>query len=76
MSREHTFYLFPLPSFWEGVSRIVDPFGSLNQQMEFESDAEADRFAIYCDWAAVGDDIRSVASQLQEEVVSQGVAKK
>jgi hypothetical protein len=50
--------LFARPSFLEGVSRIFDFAGSLNQYNENQDGKEADVAAIYSDWASVGDDLK------------------
>ncbi len=51
--------LFARPSFLEGVSRIFDFGGSLNQYNENQDGKEADAAAIYSDWASVGDDLKA-----------------
>jgi hypothetical protein len=51
-----TGFLFAEPSFAEGLSRLFDWGGMLNEYNTSASGAEADRLAMMCDWAAVGDD--------------------
>lgn len=52
-----TDYLFARPSFLEGVARIMDIGGTLNEY-NLDSDGEvADAIAIWSDWAMVGQDM-------------------
>ncbi len=54
---EYTYRLFALPSFTEGVSRVVDFGSTLNIYNVSDSDAEADVAALYSDWRAIGNDL-------------------
>ncbi len=53
----NTTRLFSLPSFVEGVGRLVDFSYSLNQYNESATENEADFVALQSDWRAVGKDI-------------------
>ena len=65
------YLLYARPSFWEGVARLVDITGSLNQYNYSASDEEADCRAIESDWEAVGADILSAAKAFQEQFQQQ-----
>ncbi|HOP48725.1 MAG TPA: hypothetical protein PK874_13780 [Desulfobacteraceae bacterium] len=54
---EKIFRLFPKSSFFEGVGRLVDFTGSLNEYNISETPEEADTRALYSDWRAVGIDL-------------------
>lgn len=56
--RGRTFYLFAIPSFFEGMARVLDLGNTLEIYNEHESEEAADRQAILNDWLAVGDDIQ------------------
>lgn len=58
MNRDLTGILYTRASFWEGLGRIIDFTGALNQYNASSSDVEADLAATAADWLAVGDDIR------------------
>lgn len=60
MSDRSTF-LFATPSFLEGIARLVDFGGGLQEFNSSEDEAQADARATAQDWAAVGDDLRAAA---------------
>ena len=69
---KRTFRLFAVPSFLEGMMRVVDIAGTLNVYNESETEEKADSFALQSDWLAVGDDIRIAMShhaQFRESTV-------
>jgi hypothetical protein len=51
-------FLFARPSFVEGVSRIVDVAGTLNEYNRSESGEMADYLALFADWRLIGMDIQ------------------
>lgn len=53
-----TFFLFALPSFFEGVARLMDFSNTLNQYNGSTTPEIADNIAIFHDWLAVGNDLR------------------
>ena len=55
---DYTSFLFARPSFLEGLARIFDFGGSLNQYNTSATPEEADKRALRSDWLAVGDDMR------------------
>lgn len=54
---ERTFRLFARPSFLEGLARLIDVGGTLNEYNRVISPEEADLLAIESDWEAVGEDL-------------------
>jgi hypothetical protein len=61
------FKLYANPSFGEGVARLIDFSGSLNEYNFSESPAQADFRAIQSDWESVGLDIIEAIEQFDEE---------
>ncbi|MCW3098605.1 MAG: hypothetical protein JWL77_4223 [Chthonomonadaceae bacterium] len=59
--------LFARPSFSEGLARIVDIGGTLNEYNSSSSNEEADYNALLADWQAVGDAIRQAAKQYEAD---------
>ena len=51
-------FLFPRPSFWIGVARLLDFGQGLVRYNHASTPAEADFNALLSDWKAVGDDVR------------------
>lgn len=49
-----TSQLYSSPSFFRGVARSIDLFGTINQYNESKSESEADYVAIKRDWNVVG----------------------
>jgi len=64
-------FLFAQPSVLEGVSRILDVGGTMQEYNQSISTAEADARAIYNDFRAIGNDISRateiVIEQIKEE---------
>lgn len=56
--------LFARPSFTEGVGRVVDMGGTLNEYNNSPSGQQADYYALRSDWIAVGSALRAATSQL------------
>ncbi len=61
MSKLSTF-LFADPSFTEGMARVLDLRGVLNLYNNSQTADQADFWAIYADWRAVGRDIRDATT--------------
>lgn len=61
---EHNYRLYTLPSFFEGIGRIGDCSGVLNQFNYSKSPAEADQKAIRSDWMKVGSDLRLAMNKI------------
>jgi len=58
MSQLSTF-LFASPSFLEGIARILDVGGTLQEYNRSPSGDEADCKAIAADWLAIGEDLQA-----------------
>ena len=56
--RAITDFLYARPSFIEGVARLLDFSGSLNEYNMASSPTKADFEALWMDWAVVGEDLR------------------
>ena len=50
--------LFARPSFFEGMSRVLDLGTTLQEYNTMETEQEADIEALKNDWRAVGDDLK------------------
>jgi hypothetical protein len=73
MSELSTF-LFARPSFAEGIARLLDFGGTLNEYNYSPTEECADSFALWADNTAVGNDVRS--AWLDELVKAKGNVKK
>ena len=62
-----TDYLIARPSFLEGVARLADVGGTLNQYNYSSDGEEADAIAIWMDWAVIGQDIYGAIQAYQDE---------
>ena len=51
--------LFAEPSFIEGVSRVLDLGGTMQEYNSSKTEQEADASALRNDWLAVGEDLKS-----------------
>jgi len=58
MSQLSTF-LFARPAMSEGVGRLVDFAGLLNEYNVSATGEQADELALWADWTVVGNDLRS-----------------
>jgi len=63
----HSDFLYASPSFVEGLARIVDLGGTMNEYNASPTGQEADAVAIWMDWAAVGQDMRDVIGAFEIE---------
>ena len=61
--------LFSMPSFFRGMSSVLDVGSTLTVYNTSRSPEEADSKAIYSDWAAVGEDILFAARRWEKENV-------
>ena len=62
-----TDFLYARPSFIEGMARIMDVTGSLNEYNHAQDGQEADTIAIWSDWAMIGQDMRRVIGVYRRE---------
>lgn len=65
---DKTGFLYARPSFLEGIARIMDMSGTLNEYNRSESPEEADTRALRSDWYAVGDDLRTSITAVGAEI--------
>ena len=63
---ENKYCLYTMPSFAEGIGRIGDFSGVLNQFNYSKSPEEADRKALHSDWMKVGNELRSAMSKFEK----------
>ena len=64
---DYTDLLYARPSFLEGVARVMDLAGALNTYNIAPTPEQADAWALWSDWAAVGQDFRMAAAHLAAE---------
>lgn len=60
-------FLYARPSFLEGVARIFDFGGTLNEYNFSPTGQEADTAAIRSDWEAIGQDMRAAIEAFERE---------
>ncbi len=63
-----TDFLSAKPSPLFGLARILDFGGTFDEYNGSENEAEADAKAMYADWAAVGDSLRSSMAKMDAEL--------
>ncbi len=63
-----TDYLFARPSFLSGVASIADLAGTGPAYNTWPTPAEADAWALYSDWLAVGNDLRAAMKTVAAEI--------
>jgi len=56
-------FLFPEPSPVYGVARLFDLGATLDVYNTSQNEAIADAIAMYCDWSAVGEDMKKAILQ-------------
>lgn len=64
---QYSFFLFARPSFSEGTARILDFGDTLTEYNRSKTPEEADFNALFSDWCAVGDDLRTAMSRIERE---------
>ena len=65
--RLRAFYLFARPSALEGIARLMDFGGTLDEYNTANSPQQADTLALWSDWLAVGDDLRAAFGAFEAE---------
>lgn len=60
-------YLFALSGHIGGAARLFDFQGSLNTYNYSSTGVAADRKALYCDWKAIGEDLRSALENYKSQ---------
>lgn len=63
--------LFAKPSFIEGMSRVLDLGGTLQEYNSSETEQKADSEELKNDWYAVGDDLRFSILNYEQNFVRQ-----
>ncbi len=63
----NTDFLYARPSFLEGIARLVDFGGTLNEYNQFPTPQEADAAAIRSDWAMIGQDMWYAIHEFEAE---------
>lgn len=66
----YTTFLYPIPTFAEGVGRILDFGDTLSRYNRSATPELADRRAFEADWAAIADDLRVAAKAVGVEQVA------
>lgn len=72
MTNQATLYstfLFATPSWIEGMARLADVAGKLNQYNDSSSGTAADIRALRADWEALGEDIRAAMRQVDPNLL-------
>ena len=62
-------FLFARPSLIEGIARIMDMRGTLNEYNASDTGAVADAIAIWMDWRMIGQDIHGAMGAFSEETM-------
>ena len=62
-----TSYLFATPSFLSGMAQVLDMGGTMVEYNTQKTGIEADRIALLNDWMAVGNDLRTVMKQYEQQ---------
>ena len=65
---KHIYHLYARPSFWDGIARLFDFGGLLNQYNYSKSGKEADFRAIQSDWEYVGQDIYKAIEEYDNQI--------
>ena len=65
--RNRSDFLYARPSFTEGVARVFDIGGTLNEYNTSSTGSEADAIAIRSDWDAIGQDILTAIRMFEAE---------
>lgn len=62
-----SFRLFPRPSFWEGMGRVLDIGGGISIYNTSSSPTRADYLALASDWSVVGGDMCKAMENYERE---------
>ena len=61
-------FLFARASFWEGIARLIDFGGTLDEYNKALTPEQADRIALEQDWIAVGKDLQWAMDEFEVEL--------
>ncbi len=64
----HSFYLFAIPSFVEGMGRVLDIGSTLDIYNDSLTPGQADYKALMSDWVMVGNDIRNSIYKYKQQL--------
>ncbi len=64
---DHTAFLFPKPTALRGAARLMDLGGTLSGVFGSSTAEEADALAMWHDWAAVGDALRTAVADYEHD---------
>lgn len=67
---DYTMILYARPSFLEGMARVLDFGGTLNEYNSSLSEEQADCLALNADWMAVGQDLGGVLAVNSEDLLN------
>ena len=62
-------FLFARASFWEGIARLIDFGGTLDEYNTALTPEQADRIALEQDWIAVGKDLQWAMDEFRHGAV-------
>lgn len=65
-------FLFTNASFRDGIARLMDYSGSLNQYNSSATDDEADCRALRADWEQTGIDLKNAMNSFKREAIQSG----
>lgn len=68
-------FLFAQPSFLEGMGRVLDFGGTLNEYNRARTPEEADAIAAWADWSAVGADLLGAAGAPKKLTAASGATR-
>jgi hypothetical protein len=71
----YSFLLFARPSFAEGVGRLLDFGNALNEYNYSETPGQADMAALWADWFALAEDMKTAIGQQGRQLRSAGVSE-
>ena len=66
---EYSSFLFARPSFFEGMSRLLDFGNTLDEYNRSPTPEQADSIALGCDWRRVGLDIQEAIRAVGQQGV-------
>ena len=63
--------LYERPSFLEGMARMFDWFGGLNDYNISLTPEDADRLAMEADWHTIGNDFRQAIADFRQSIATE-----
>ena len=68
MRTSYSTLLFAHPSFLDGIARLFDFGGTFSTYNTAPTPKEADRMALWSDWRAIGEDIRTASGEFRKTI--------